>query len=593
MTGKLTFENFLKWRAEHIGDNTFIVALSILIGFLAGIAAYFLKITVAYIEKYLFAFYSMTEQILLFFFFPAVGILLTVIFLKYIVKDHVGHGVPRILYVISKLDGSMRGHKIFSSLIGGSLTAGFGGSVGLESPIISTGSSIGSLIGQGLRLQYKHKVLLMGCGAAGAIASIFTTPITAIVFVFEVLMLDLGTAAMVPILLAAVTGAVTTKILLAEQILVHFKVTQSFEVSDILFFIILGIVSGLISVYFHYAHFKIIELFKPVKSIWLRVLIGGTLLGVLIYIFPPLFSEGYRAIRHILSGHPEELMRYAQFGSGENVWWLMGFVFFLIFAKVIATTLTTEAGGVGGIFAPAAVMGGLTGFLVATAFNLAFEDLHLHIGNFTLVGMAAVLGGVLQAPLTGIFLIAEMSNGYELIVPLMLVTSISFLIARTFNRYSIFAQHLEDTKSVYHFKDNTVLKQLSVRDLLEKDVMTVSIDSTLKDLVELIKVSRRNIFVVLDNDTFIGLILLDDVRKDIFDKEKYDTPISEYLYVPLDDDKINIDDDMHEIISKFNRSGNYNMIVLDGNKYVGILSRANLFKAYREGLLQEEEEEKA
>jgi len=206
--------------------------------------------------------------------------------------------------------------------------------------------------------------------------------------------------------------------------------------------------------------------------------------------------------------------------------------------------------------------------------------------------MAGVLGGVLQAPLTGIFLIAEMSNGYELIVPLMLATSISFLIARTFNKYSIFAQKLDDIKSVYHFKDNAVLKQLSVKDLVEKDVLTISINSQLKDLIKLIKVSKRNIFVVLDGEVFIGLILLDDVRKAMFDPSKYETPISEYLYVPLEEDKINLDDDMHEIIGKFNRSGNYNMIVLDGNKYVGLLSRANLFKAYREGLLKQEEQEK-
>jgi CIC family chloride channel protein len=592
MVKKITLGSFLVWRANHINDTTFVIILSVLVGFLSGIASYFLKESVSYIEKSLFALYSITEQIMLFFVFPTVGIFLTVIFLRFVVKDSVGHGVPRILYVISKLDGSMRNHKMFSSLIGGSLTAGFGGSVGLESPIISTGSSIGSFLGQYLKLDYKYKVMLIGCGAAGAIASIFTTPITAIVFVFEVLILDLGTTAMVPILLAAVTGAVTTKMLLAEQILVHFKVTEPFEISDVFFFVVLGVAGGLISVYFHFAHFKIIQLFKPVKSIWLRIVIGGGILGFLIYLFPPLFSEGYRAIRQILSGNPEEMLHYSHFVGFDSVWWLVVFSALLIVFKVVATTLTTEAGGVGGIFAPAAVMGGLTGFVLATTLNILFPGLNLHIGNFTLVGMATVLGGVLQAPLTGIFIIAEMSNGYELIVPLMLATSISFLIARTFKRYSIFAMHLDDIKSAYHFKDNTVLKQLSVRDLLEKDVLTLNIDSTLGDLVELIKISKRNIFVVTDNDIFIGLVLLDDVRKDIFDKSKYNSPLSDYIYTPLNDEKINIDDDMHDILNKFNRTGNYNLIVLDDNKYVGILSKANLLKAYRDGLLAEEESDK-
>jgi CIC family chloride channel protein len=590
MPFKFGFQQFLKWRAEHIPDSAFVIALSIIIGFLAGIAAYILKYSVNYIEKNLFNLYSSSEQIVLFFLLPVIGIFLTVVFLRYVIKDNVGHGVPRILYVISKLDGSMRRHKIFSSLVGGALTAGFGGSVGLESPIISTGSSLGSSLGQFLRLDYKYKALLIGCGAAGAIASIFTTPIAAIVFVFEVLMLDLGTAAIIPILLAAVTGAVTTKMLLAEQILVHFNVAEPFEVSDVFFFILLGVFSGLVSVYFHFAHFKIIKLFKPVKSVWLRILIGGGLLGLLIYLFPPLFSEGYESIRNILSGRSDELMHYSHFVGLEGAWWLVVFVSLLILFKVIATTLTTEAGGVGGIFAPAAVMGGFTGFVLATTLNLLFDGLGLHISNFTLVGMAAVLGGVLQAPLTGIFLIAEMSHGYELIVPLMLATSISFLIARTYNKYTIFTRRLDDINSAYHFKDNAVLKQLSILDLLEKDVLTISIDSALGDLVEMIKVSKRNIFAVLDDETFIGLILLDDVRKDMFDESNYEKAVSDYIYLPLDDEKVSITTDMHDILKKFNKTGNYNMIVLNENRYVGILSRANLLKAYRDGLLAVEEE---
>ncbi len=585
------FIRFLIWRARKIPDNSFVLFLSVVIGFAAGIAAALLKFTVISIEEKLLSYYGNTEQVLLFIFIPIIGIFLTVLFLKYIVKDNVGHGVPRILYVISRLDASMRNHKIFSSLVGGSLTAGFGGSVGLESPIISTGASLGSGIGQFLRMGYKYKTMLIGCGAAGAMASIFTTPIAAVIFSFEVLLLDLSTASLIPLLFASVTGAVTTKMLTAEQYLVHFDATQPFEVNDVPFFILLGVVGGFVSVYFHYMHFRIIRLFSRFKSIWVKLMVGGSLLGVLLYFFPPLFSEGYDSIRSIVTGHPEELLHYTFFHGSGFVWTLIIFTVFLVVFKVIATTLTTEAGGVGGIFAPAAVMGGFSGFALSGGLNQMFPSLNLHESNFTLVGMASVLGGVLLAPLTAIFLIAEMSAGYKLIVPLMISTSVAYLIARTFNKHSIFTQKLAEEGEVFHYRDKAVIKQMKIRKLLEKDVLTIPIDSTLGDLVKKIKVSKRNFFAVIASDgTFIGMILLDDVRKDMFDRLKYKRPVSDYLHHTLDDEKVSIKNDMQEIVNKFNRTGNYNLVVLDRKKYVGVISRANLFKAYRENMLKETNE---
>ena len=588
MKRKKYFVKFIRWRTKHISNSFFIILLSILVGFLSGIAAYLLKITVNFIKTQLFDLYSSTEQILLFFILPITGIFLTVI-LKFIFKDSLGFGIPRVLYVISKLDGSMRKHTFFTSLFGGALTAGFGGSVGLESPIIFSGASIGSWLGQFMKLDYKYKVMLMGSGAAGAIASIFTTPITAIVFVFEVLMLDLTTSAIVPILLSAVTGAVTTKVLLAEQILIHFKVTKLFVINDIFFFAVLGIIAGFVSVYFHFIHFEIMKFFKPIRSVWLRLLIGGSLLGFLVYLFPPFYSEGYTSIRLILNGDPNQLFRYSQFGIPDNTWWVVVFAFFLIVFKIFATTFTTEAGGIGGIFAPAAVTGGYTGFVLVTSLNLIFPGIDLHVNNFTLVGMAAVLGGVLQAPLTGIFLIAEMSKGYELIVPLMLSTSISFVIARTFNKYSIFTKQLSGLKNTFHYRDFTAFKELSISGLLEKNVLSISVDATLKDLVELIKISKRNVFIVLNGKDFAGVIHLDDVRKDMFDPSKYDTPVTEYIYVLSEDDIVDVRTDMHEIIDKLDRTGSYNIIVLRDTKYVGLVSKANLLKRYRESLLESDE----
>ena len=590
MNRHIIFNNFLGWRARNLNDKAFVLILSIIIGFLAGVAAAVLKVTVITVGDKLFSFYSDTDTILLLIGFPVIGILLTVIFLKYIIKDNVGHGVPRILYVISKLDGSMRNHKIFSSLIGGSLTASFGGSVGLESPIISTGASIGSSIGQFLKLSYKHKTLLIGCGAAGAMASIFTTPIAAVIFAFEVLLLDLSAASLIPLLMASVTGAVTTKLLTAEQYLVHFKVSEAFVIQDIPYFVLLGIIGGFVAVYFHYMHFKIIQQFSKIKSIWAKAIIGGGLLGVLLYFFPPLYSEGYDAIRLIVSGNAESLLNYTFVDGSNMVMTLIIFVVLLVIFKVIATTLTTEAGGVGGIFAPAAVMGGFTGFVLSRSINTLSEKIGLHESNFTLVGMATVLGAVLMAPLTAIFLVAEMSNGYELIVPLMLSTSIAYLIAKKYNKHSIFTQKLAEQGDMFQYKDMTVVKQLNILRLLEKDVLTISLQSNLGDLVKLIKKSKRNIFIVTDDDDFIGLVLLDEVRNDMFDLTQYSEPISKFLYSPLSDEKVSVNSDARDILNKFKKTDNYNMVVLDGTKYVGIISRANLLKEYRENMIADIEE---
>ena len=580
------FNNFLSWRVRHLSDRSFVLILSIIIGFLAGIAAAILKVSVINLGEYLFSFYSDNDTILPLIIFPIIGIILTIIFLKYIVKDNVSHGVPRILYVISKLDGSMRHHKIFSSLVGGTLTAGFGGSVGLESPIISTGASIGSTIGQILRLSYKHKTLLIGCGAAGAMASIFTTPIAAVIFAFEVLLLDLSAASLIPILMASVTGAVTTKLLTSEQYLVHFKVSEEFIIQDIPYFLLLGVLGGFVAVYFHFMHFKIIQLFSRIKSIWTRALVGGSLLGILVYIFPPLYSEGYDSIRQIVSGDANNLLDYTFVDGSSAVYTLIGFVILLVIFKVVATTLTTEAGGVGGIFAPAAVMGGFTGFILSRFINEINSRYQLHESNFTLVGMATVLGAVLMAPLTAIFLVAEMSNGYELIVPLMLSTSIAYLIAKRFNKHSIFTQKLAEQGDMFQYKDMTVVKQLDIRSLLENDLLKINLHSNLGDLIKLIKKSKRNLFIVIDdNDNFIGVILMDSVRNDMFNHSKYKDPISNYLYSPLSDEKVDIDTDARDILNKFNKTKNYNMIVLSNKKFMGLISRANLLREYRENMI--------
>lgn len=592
MDFKTLIGNFLIWRKAHFSDRYFIILLSAIIGFLAGLAAYSLKSAVFYIEDLLTAEFHKQSQNYFYVLYPAIGIFLTIIFLRYIVRDKVKHGIPRILYVISRLDGKMRWHKMFSSIFGSSLTAGFGGSIGLESPIISSGASIGSSIAQGLRLNYRYTTLLIGCGAAGAIASIFTTPIAAVIFALEVLMLDLTTASIIPLLMASVTGALTTKLLLAENMLVHFKVTQNFEATDIPFFIILGVLGGLLSLYFNRMHYTIALYAGKITNTWARAAICGISLGILIFIFPTLYGEGYDAIELIVSGNSANLLDNSFFYSfRDQAWVFILLIVAIMLVKVIATTLTVEGGGIGGIFAPSAITGGLMGFAFARIINNLKIVAPLHESNFTLVGMAAVLGGVLHAPLTAIFLIAEMTSGYELIVPLMLATAISFFTIKTFDPHSIFTRQLALRGDlISKDKDQTVLTVLNINSVIDHDIVTIGKDGTLRDLTRVIARSKRNMFPVVDKDQiFLGVVDLNDVRADIFDPEKLDTPIQKYIFQPMD--HLSSHDSMKAVMDKFNKTGYYNLPVIDDGIYVGFVSRAHVLSAYRQTLKDVSQEE--
>ncbi len=579
---------FNSWRRNHINDRYFVIILSALIGFLAGIAAYVLKSSVFYIEKFLTSSFQTQEQNYWYVLYPAIGIFLTVILLKYILKDDTRHGIPRILYVISKLGGKIKHRRIFSSMLGSSLTAGFGGSIGLEAPIISSGSSIGSGLSQVLKMDYKTTILLIGCGAAGAMASIFTTPIAAVIFSLEVLMLDLTISSIIPLLMASATGAITTKLLLAEKILVHFKISEPFEVADVPFFLLLGILTGFVSLYFNRATHFITEKMEAIRKTGVRIVLGSVALGILIFLFPAFYGEGYDAIRMIMSGNPEHLLENSFFYTmRENTWFFFIFLLLLILFKVVATTLTIESGGVGGIFAPSAVTGGFAGFAFARLFNDMGFTRPLSEANFTLVGMAGVLGAVLHAPLTAIFLIAEMTNGYELIVPLMLTSTISFITIKTFDPHSIFTKKLaERGELLTHHKDQAVLTLMNIRDVIDKDILTVNPSATLGEFTKVISKSKRNLFAVVDREqNFKGMIILDDVREDMFNRDKYGIPITKYMFQPPWNERVSLDDTMEAVMEKFKATGNYNLLVLSKGKYVGFVSRANVFNAYRQTLI--------
>ncbi len=580
------WRRFLIWRLRHINNQSFILILSVFIGIASGMTALVLKTAVYRGREFLLEGINWSYQNYLFFLYPMIGVGLTLVFRKYIICDLAKHNLTSLLHAISKRNSIVKLHKTYSSVIGAIITAGFGGSIGLESPIISSGASIGSNMARNFHLNYKEITLMLACGASGAIAAIFNTPIAAIVFALEVLLIDLSRFSLIPLLMASVSGAITTKLFLDEDILIEFTVIHPFEISDIPFFILLGILSGLVSVYFTRTFLWIESRFEQIKLLRNRMLIGGISLGILIFYFPALYGEGYNMVKALLGGNLDELFQSSLFEDYTHVWYVVIlFIGALVFLKVIAASITLGAGGIGGIFAPSVFSGAMLGFLFVFVYNHFQWGEPLSESNFTLVGMASVLGGVLHAPLTGIFLIAEITSGYELIVPLMLSTTISFITAKSLQKESIVtAQLAKRGELITHNKDLAVLRFMKLSKVIEKDLLTISEDESLGDLVKVISKSNRNIFPVLTEEGFlIGVILLDQVREIMFNDEMYSTPISSLMIMPPA--SISLSDSMEQVLNKFTETGAWNLPVLDKGKYVGFVSKSKLFSAYRQHLV--------
>ncbi len=421
-------ERFLLWRTKNISDRNFLLILSVLIGMLAAVAAVVLKTSVHYIEQWVRDIPGKHMENWFLLVFPILGVLITVIYVRNFVKDNIGHGVSRILYAISRKKAVMKLHNTYSSIIACTFTGGFGGSVGMEAPIVATGAAIGSNVAQATRLGFKRTTLLVGCGAAAAIAAIFKAPIAGLIFSLEVLMLDLTMASLIPLLIASVTAAIFSSIFLGEQIEFYFTLQDPFTFDSIPFYILLGIFTGLISLYFFWVNGKVESLVKKIKKPYVRVLKGGLVLGILIFIFPPLFGEGYSGMRSLLSGNPGELLNNSFFGSfiDDTGLLFIGFLVMVFMFKAVATSLTTGAGGVGGVFAPSLFIGGLAGFVFSRFINIV-SWYNISERNFALVGMAGLIAGVIHAPLTAIFLIAEITGGYELFIPLIITSSLAYL----------------------------------------------------------------------------------------------------------------------------------------------------------------------
>lgn len=584
MNRKSLFRQFLVWRLRHVSNRQFMMLLSILVGVGAGLAAVIIKNSVHFISELVHQL-TQSSKGYLYLITPSIGIFLSVLFIKYVIKRPVRHGIPNVLYAISKNQGQMSPHNMFSSIITSALTVGFGGSVGLEGPTVSTGAAIGSNIGQLFRLNYRQIKLLLGCACAGAMAAIFKAPIAAIVFALEVIMLDLTLASLVPILMASISAVVTSYLFMGQEVVYPFEVTQTYELKDLVYYILLGITAGFVATYFTRVYIIIEQWFERFNKSRMRLLVGSLLLGSILFFFPSLYGEGYEYINLALSGNTSHVFDGSIFAFlTDNFAAIAALLSIIILLKVVATSLTFGSGGVGGIFAPTLFMGANTGLLFATIVNkLGFHQ--LHTPNFALIGMAGLIAGVLQAPLTGIFLIADLSGGYQMFLPLMITATASFATTKTFVKHSVYTHQLAKRRElITHDKDLAVLTMMEVKNLIENDFAKIQPDANLGDLVEVISEAHRNLFPVVDNEGQLhGMIKMDDIRKIIFRPELYQTTlVKDLMYMP--EYYISPDDSMEDLVEMFRKSGRFNIAVIDKGKYLGFISRANAFTAYRNQL---------
>lgn len=590
-TYKGLLRKFLIWKYKHISERQFIYILSILVGFLAGIGTVTLKNLTYYISHFFNRFIFKDYQSTLYFVLPIIGLLLVYIIKQTWLKKHIGHGISSTLHAISKLNGIIPRYNIYAALITAPLTAGFGGSVGLQGPAVSVGSALGSNAARLFHMNTKTRMLLIGCAAAGAMASMFKAPIAAIIFAIEIFSLDIAFTSLVPLLLASVSAVVTSYMFLGTDVLLRFELTDKFEINDIFFFILLGLVTGLSSVYFSKVFFSITNFFKQFESRAKRLLIGGLAIGTLLYIIPPLYGEGYGIMNNLLKGDHLAAIGETPFNLDlSNIWIVIGLLIGIAVFKAIAMTTTFGAGGVGGVFIPTLVMGSALGNAFAKVINNLGLDFHVSESNFTLIGMTGLMAGVLHAPLTAIFLIAEITGGYELFVPLMIVSAISFAITKYFVSHSVYTLKLAQRGELMtHDKDQNALMALDIDKVIETNFITLTpdmkLEAILKDAVA--KSSRNHFPVVNEAHEFLGVIRLDDIRHIMFDTELYDkVTVSSLMHadagiIKYEDDKIN------DIMMKFKTSGAWNLPVVKNGKYFGYISKSKLLTAYRRQLIKQ------
>ena len=579
-------DRLISWRERHISERYFLLILSLLIGVTMALVAALLKFIIHVVESFILQ--NIEDHHYLYLLFPALGILLSLLFVRYIVRDDISHGVTKVLSSISQRKSRIKPHNTWSSIIASALTISFGGSVGAESPIVLTGAAVGSNFGRLFRLEQRNLMLLIGCGVAGALGGVFKAPITGLVFVIEVLLLDLTMASVLPLLVSSVSAAAVAYVLSGKEILFQFIQTDPYHIERIPLMILLGVVCGLMSLYFSKTMFRFESELKRIKDFRLRYLISAAILSLLIFLFPPLYGEGYDSVNILLDGQYTQLLDGSIFEAFSNSYWVV-FAFFLltVLFKVFASVATNSGGGCGGLFAPTLFIGGLTGFIFSYLVNY-FSSLNVFISpkNYILLGMAGLMAGVMHAPLTGVFLIAELSGGYNLFLPLMLVSLTSFATIRIFMPHSIYSLRLaEQGKLLTHQKDTAVLTLMNLESVLERDFEVVSPDMTLGEMVSVISVSHRNSFPVVDErGVLVGIVELDNVRNIMFRPELYERyKVRKIMVTP--EVKVSSATPMTEVMRLFDETKAWKMPVVDEEgRYLGFISKSAIFNSYREVL---------
>ncbi len=576
----------LEWRDKHITDRQMTIILALFIGFFASVAAFILHFIIKEIQVLLTAGFSTVTYNWLYLVFPVIGIFLTSLFVRYVVKDNISHGITRILYAISSKRSRLKPHNCWTSVIASAITIGFGGSVGAEAPIVLTGSSIGSNLGQLFKMDNKTLMLLVGCGAAAAIAGIFKAPIAGLVFTLEVLMVDLSMASLLPILVASVTATCFTYIFMGSDSLFSFHLDGEWIVERVPACILLGVSCGLVSLYFIRMMTSCEGVFARLKDHrYAKLLLGGLMLSSLIFIFPVLYGEGYSAINILLNSNTEAdwntlLNNSLFYGHGQL---LIIFVALVVLTKVVATSATNGGGGCGGTFAPSLFVGAFSGFLFARIWNIQQLGLYVPEKNFTLLGMAGVMAGVMHAPLTGIFLIAEITNGYDLFIPLMIVSTCSVMTISVFEPHSIYAMRLaRQGKLITHHTDKAALTLMSLDSVVENDYIAVTADMPLGKLVNVISKSHSSFIPVLDSaGCILGEVDITKIRHIMFRSELYTKFCVMQIMTPVPA-KVGINDRMEEVMKKFEiKNTNYLPVVDVNNRLMGYISRSRVFSLYR------------
>ncbi len=587
-SNKKLLTRFLKWRYRNISNRTFIQIMSLIVGFLAGLVAVTVKNSTYFIESLLKKGIVFSEN-QLYFILPTIGLTLVYLYVKFVHKEPLQHAVSSIIFSLSKKRGLLKLKDIYTPLITAPLTVGFGGSVGLLGPAVKSGSAVSSNLSRLFHIDAKTRTLLVACASAGAIASIFQSPIAAIIFAVEIFTLDLTMMSMLPLLLASISGVLTSYFFLGNEVLFSFSLSEGFKLEDTPFYILLGVGTGFASIYFTKMYFAILSLFKKLKSPKYKLLVGGIAIGVMLYAIPPLYGEGFGFINNLLDGNHLKALGTTPFDAyTHNIWVVIALLFGITIFKAIAMTTTIGAGGAGGVFIPTMVMGSALGNVVAKVINNLGLGFSVSESNFTLIGMPGLIAGVIHAPLTAIFLIAEITGGYQLFVPLMITAAISYLITKNALDYTIYTKELAKIGALLsHNKDQMVLGLMEMDDVIEKNFRPVHPKMSLGEMLhQSVSKSKRNLFPVLDDEKkLIGIIVLDDIRPMMFDTEMYDTVFVKNLMHAPPEVIFYETDNMKQVMKKFQDSGAWNLPVIKNGKYEGFISKSKMLTAYRRKLI--------